>query len=336
MVGKGTGARAQGNSTGNWGEYKKRFLLPEGRICDTGNKNVSHSEGQGYGLLCAQHCNDRETFDLILKWTDQWLRRPNDALHSWRYVPDATDHVSQKLCATDGELLMALALARAAVRWNDAHLHDRSAAIYADVLKQLVTQVGGRKILRPADIGFETSSTHTINLSYYIFPALVAGSQVCPSPIWDALIRDGAELMQLARFGMWKLPPDWLQINNGFQDMIPAPGWPPRFSFDAIRIPLHSWWGNIWDEETASIYRRFWNAWPEHNIPAWIDLETGERDNGATPGGYMAVATCTGLEGVGTLPDITSYDDYYSASLKMLAHVAWDERHDSDLRQNVR
>ena len=36
-----------------WAAYKTRFFQPEGRIVDTGNGGVSHSEGQGYGLLLA-------------------------------------------------------------------------------------------------------------------------------------------------------------------------------------------------------------------------------------------------------------------------------------------
>ncbi|MGM1325019.1 glycosyl hydrolase family 8, partial [Klebsiella michiganensis] len=30
-----------------WESYKSRFMMPDGRIIDTGNGNVSHTEGQG-------------------------------------------------------------------------------------------------------------------------------------------------------------------------------------------------------------------------------------------------------------------------------------------------
>lgn len=55
---------ARAESAG-WAQYKHRFLLPEGRIIDTGNHNVSHSEGQGFGMLLAVYNNDRPTFDLL-------------------------------------------------------------------------------------------------------------------------------------------------------------------------------------------------------------------------------------------------------------------------------
>ena len=31
--------------------YKARFMMPDGRIIDTANGNVSHTEGQGFAML---------------------------------------------------------------------------------------------------------------------------------------------------------------------------------------------------------------------------------------------------------------------------------------------
>ena len=38
---------------GDWSLYKKNFVSPQGRVIDDGNGGVTHSEGQGYGLLMA-------------------------------------------------------------------------------------------------------------------------------------------------------------------------------------------------------------------------------------------------------------------------------------------
>lgn len=46
-----------------WQSYKARFVTAQGRVVDTGNGNISHSEGQGYGMLLAVAANDRETFN---------------------------------------------------------------------------------------------------------------------------------------------------------------------------------------------------------------------------------------------------------------------------------
>ena len=34
-----------------WLAFRNRFIAPEGRVVDTGNGGVSHSEGQGYAML---------------------------------------------------------------------------------------------------------------------------------------------------------------------------------------------------------------------------------------------------------------------------------------------
>ena len=36
-----------------WDDYKAKYLQQDGAIVDTGNNNMSHSEGQGYGLMFA-------------------------------------------------------------------------------------------------------------------------------------------------------------------------------------------------------------------------------------------------------------------------------------------
>ena len=46
-----------------WRLYRTRYI-DGGRVLDTGNKDVSHSEGQGWGMLLAEANGDRRTFDL--------------------------------------------------------------------------------------------------------------------------------------------------------------------------------------------------------------------------------------------------------------------------------
>ena len=48
-----------------WPAFKARYMAPEGRIVDTGNGGISHSEGQGYGMLLAEAAGDRAAFDRL-------------------------------------------------------------------------------------------------------------------------------------------------------------------------------------------------------------------------------------------------------------------------------
>ena len=45
-----------------WQIYASTFVTADGRIVDNANGNVSHSEGQGYGLLLAALADDFERF----------------------------------------------------------------------------------------------------------------------------------------------------------------------------------------------------------------------------------------------------------------------------------
>ena len=68
----------------DWRSFKAAYLRPEGRIVDTGNGGISHSEGQGYGMLLAEHAGDQETFDSLFGWTEHVLARKDVALRPGR------------------------------------------------------------------------------------------------------------------------------------------------------------------------------------------------------------------------------------------------------------
>src|SRR5579862_9311445 len=71
----------------SWAIYRDRFIADDGRVRDTGNKEVSHTEGQGSAMLFAEAFGDRTTFELVWRWTAEKLRRPGSALFAWRWDP---------------------------------------------------------------------------------------------------------------------------------------------------------------------------------------------------------------------------------------------------------
>ena len=44
---------AGAEATAEWQLFRNRFVDSEGRLIDTGNQGISHSEGQGWGLIFA-------------------------------------------------------------------------------------------------------------------------------------------------------------------------------------------------------------------------------------------------------------------------------------------
>ncbi|MBO1075622.1 glycosyl hydrolase family 8 [Roseomonas marmotae] len=308
-----------------WRVFRARFLLPEGRVVDTGNQGISHSEGQGWALLCAERCDDREGFDLLLGWTRQALRRPQDSLHAWRYRPGAAQGFSDRNNASDGDLFIAAALLLAARRWAQPAYAGAGRAIARDVLRLLLRRVAGYTVLLPGAAGFEDAEGVILNPSYYAFPAIRLLAQAVPDPAWLRLVADGVGLLRGARFGRWGLPPDWLALRRAGGLAGLAPGRPPRFSYDAVRVPLYLAWSGLVEEPAVRAALGFWNDPGHPHPPAWVDLVTDRISPYPASGGIEALRDCL-RRGEASGPALTftleERDDYYAAMLKILSMIS--------------
>ncbi len=320
---------AQAPPLTEWEAFKVRFLHPDGRVVDTGNGGVSHTEGQGWGLLFAATFDDPVAFKAILDWTTRTLRRSRDALHSWRYVPSAANQVPDTNNATDGDLFIAMALSRAARRWSRPDYALTAAAITQDVLRLLVRHTGSWTLLLPGVKGFETQQTFTLNPSYYAFPALQELATRTRDPLWSTVRTDGLTLMRDGRFGRWMLPPDWLQISRKDGTLEPASGWPSRFSYDAIRVPLYLTWTRQMHPAVDAAFQAYW-AEQSPILPSWVDVVTGATAPYAAPPGILAVSKLSVTSPMVSnipvdFPSVATAPDYYSAALILLARIAWQE-----------
>ena len=310
------GQRGNGAMNGNvdWPTFKAAFLDPEGRIIDNGNGGISHSEGQSYGLLLALGYNDRDGFEHILNWTERTLAQADTGLFRWRYDPRAADPVADPNNATDGDIMIAWALAEAARQWRVPAYAQRSAAIRAAIRSRLVLERHGRLLLLPGMTGFVQDKAVTLNPSYYLWPALDAFARLDGRQAWGQVIEDGEALMALAGFGPLGLPTDWIDV-TGHDALAPAAGRPARFGFDAIRVPLYAKAGKR--AALLNPVRTFWQGYATSGrpIPAWVDVLSGEVAPYALSAGGEAIAARV----MGTAAPTTLSPDYYAASLQMLA-----------------
>lgn len=319
----GCWAPASASAHQNWETFKRRFIAG-GRVIDTGNNDASHSEGQGWGLLFAQDNDDRDTFRSLWEWTSASLLR-NDGLFSWKWSPRLFNPVPDKNNATDGDLLIAWALTRAARRWNEPAWMDAARRIQVAILDRLVAESQGRMILMPGMEGFVRGNRRIVNLSYYVWLALHEfAEQPGGDPRWRQMEKDGLWLLDNAAFSLRGLPPDWLLYGN--REFRIAEGWPPHFGYEAIRIPLYL----AWRGDRARL-GRFLAAWRSPRFgarpPAWINLVDGSAAPYPSSGGYRAVAAVTefvarGAAGPPPYAQLLASDDYYSASLKLLSNMA--------------
>lgn len=330
LAGLAVGGAAPVGTREDWLAFERRFVAPEGRVVDNGNRNVSHSEGQGYGLLGALRADDHATFDRILTWTMNNLKRPTDALFAWRWQPETSPNVTDLNNATDGDIHIAWALLEAGQAWANPLYRRMGQAIGRDLLRRCIVQVGPRWVLLPGAFGFQNSARVVVNLSYYAFAALRVIARHLPDPAWGRVEQDGLELIRDSRFGMYQLPPDWLELPTHGGRGVMAQAWPKRFSFDAVRIPLNLSWTGLAQESAVSSAMRLWNTSSQRGMPAWIDLMTNVTPGYPAPPGIVAIARLVEAAQAGRgdfarMPRVSAATDYYSAALVMKARIAWDD-----------
>lgn len=256
-----------------WIRYKERFIDPSGRVIDTGNGNVSHSEGQGYAMVLAVAADDKLAFERIWQWTRQHLMVRSDGLLSWRWSPASTPPITDPNNASDGDILVAWALAEAGSRWAKDDYTRASRTLAMSIGKRLLVVTDGRHLLMPGATGFsaeEHPDGYVVNLSYWVFPALLRLSHVAPEVPWSKLSGTGLDLSSQAAFGPHKLPPDWLALTaNGLK---PAKGFATVFGHDSIRIPLYLIWAGKNDHILVQRLAALWN---KPTAFSTIELATG-------------------------------------------------------------
>jgi endoglucanase len=314
-------ARAGTLTPEQWRPWRDRFVTDRGRVVDDINK-ISHSEGQGYGLLLALLAQDKATFARIWSFTKNELLLRDDGLAAWRWDPDATPHVTDTNDAADGDILIAYALALAGEAWKDPELtqaaHDMALAI-----KRLVLQpAGARMVVMPAVKGFGAADRPdgpVVNLSYWVFEAFPTLARLAPDPGWAAAAASGVDLVRSARFGPARLPPNWISLHG--QTPEPAQGFDQQFSYDAIRVPLYLLRAGIADRDLLGAFAKLWGA--PGAAPAPINLSDARVLEGMGDPGYRmiaaALACALDAKPIPTALKTPTPTSYYPSTLHLLA-----------------
>ena len=307
----------------DWQRYAEKFYS-EGRIIDTGNDNVSHSEGQGYAMLFAAAAGDKVRFDELWQWTSQTLQR-QDGLFSWRYRPcpqQSTACVDDPNNASDGDILIAWALLRASKVWRSPTYKQQAMTILSVIENKLIVERQGRTLLLPAEQGFVEDEAIQLNLSYWIFPAFADFHEATGAAVWQQLNKTGMALLAQVAERNPGLPGDWMWLKQGQLSVTGAVN--TVYGFNACRIPLHLVWQDPTRAALLKPYKTFWQT--QHVVPATLNLATGDEAGYRWTNGMRAIAEVVKYRSGDTShkPQLNLDDDedYFSSSLIMLSQLS--------------
>lgn len=314
----------------DWRAYSDRFVSATGRVIDDGNGGISHSEGQGYGLLLALAADDRAGFERIWSFTRTELMLRDDGLAVWSWQPTAP-HVRDTNNASDGDLLIAYALAEAGWAWNEPSYVKAATAIATVLGKKTVVTDLGRILILPGVDGFSRAARPdgpVVNLSYWVYEALPVMAQLAPATDWQGLAKSGLALLQEAQFGAEKLPTDWISVRD--KQPVPATGFDPVFGYNSIRIPLYMLRAGISDTTLLGPYEKAWLGDGKLG-PAVVNVKTNVVESPLNEPGYRMLAAALACVANGTpVPaDLKTFTPtlYFPSTLHLLSLSFLTERH---------
>lgn len=324
---------AQADICADWTVFKARFLTSDGRIVDRFQNSVSHSEGQGYGLIVAALCDDREIFASLWDWTrDNMQVRRTDNLLAWAWGERLPGQwaVLDFNNATDGDILVAWGLLLGAKQWSEPAYAAEAMGLIASIRELLGVHRQGRLVLLPGYHGFLKSDSIRLNPSYFIPSAFQAFAEKDDADFWATSQADSLALLEASLVPPLMLPPDWVVLSEDADEPRPAEE-ANVFGFETIRVPLYlSWAGAISAlPELEDLLRNMDQA---GRIPQHIDLTDGSFSQETGSAGFYAIFA-RAAEDLGMTDTAERWwreaarkfmdekDDYYSNILYVLSRL---------------
>ena len=308
----------------DWQAWKTAFLAPDGRVVDHLQRNASHSEGQGYGMVLAVTFDDAEAFRRIHSWTERFLAVRQDPLLAWRWKPDQTPHISDYNNATDGDLFYAWALLSAARRFGEDAYGVQSKQIARFLAASCVRRDprgGGRLLLLPGADGFVDGDRITVNPSYYMPLALRDLGLAADAPELLQCSADGEALIaEIANAGP---VPDWIDVEpHGWHA---SAGHTFQSGYDALRIALFLIWSGRSHHPAVRRAAAMYAA-SETSIPILTDHSGKTVTVTSDLAGYNALASLVRCaDGAWQNPAPSSHlteQPYYPATLQLFCNIA--------------
>lgn len=236
-----------------WNKFRNSFVSDSGRIIDRSNPlHVTTSEGQAYALMFALIANDRASFELILRWTEDNLANGDltSRLPAWQWGKreDNSWGVIDSTAASDADLWIAYALNEAGRLWKIQKYTALAELMAARILREETAEIPGLGLtLLPGSKGFHPDEiTWRLNPSYLPIQIMRRFAVIYPNSDWNKLVTTSLKIItHSAPLGF---VPEWVnyQAEKEFQidDLTISEG-----SFNAIRVYL--WAGMLDNRDPA-------------------------------------------------------------------------------------
>lgn len=310
-----------------WEMYKSSLISPDGRVIDGSQGDISHSEGQAFGMLFSIAFNDKESFDRLWRWTKLNLGVRSDGLFAWQWGkrPNGEWDVVDYNNASDGDILIAYALLRASEKWPGGEAYrEEGIRIAESIRKHLSINWRGKAFIAPGYNGFNDRGGTVVNPSYLISPAFKKFAKTGENNFWGKAYKDSFFLASETCFGQWCLPADWVILTDSGPRLFNEKG--GRFGYEAIRILVYL------AIEKAGMPRGVEKMLDLYDkmgyLPVWAGLNDDSISIKDAPAGHYAVyslaAKRLGRLHLGGMlmkaaEEKLSKSEYYSFSLYLLA-----------------
>ncbi|MEI7603514.1 MAG: glycosyl hydrolase family 8 [bacterium] len=287
------------NSTWNW--YKGKFILSEGRTIDPEQNNRTTSEGQAYSLLRSVYMNDKEYFDLVLRWSLNNLKRKEENLFSWVYGTDNLGNLNilDTSSASDSDEDIALSLLFAYKKWGDQRYYSLAKNIINDIWTKEAVQINGTYYMT-SRANSEINGNYLINPSYFSPASYRIFSNIDKEHPWNQLADDVYtiinKVVSLHTFdNNTYLLPDWFIVTTNENYLKADDNKSDVYGFDAFRLNIRLSWDAQWYENSnAKIYLQKISSFYKNTIEKDKKLYAVYKLNGDKYVDYSSLSTESG------------------------------------------
>ncbi|PRD39553.1 UNVERIFIED_CONTAM: bcsZ [Trichonephila clavipes] len=277
-----------------WTGFRDSLVSDDGRVIDPSSPaRITTSEGQSYGLFLALVAGERDTFERLLRWTQNNLAGGDLSrqLPAWLWGrrDDGEWGVLDANPASDADLWIAYALIEAGRLWDRPDYTGLGRALAELILaRETAVLPGFGRMMLPGPVGFRPAADRwRLNPSYLPVQLFRGLATRLGDEAWHELAERSADL--LIRTAPHGFAPDWVIYSPG-KGFLPDPETRGQGSYNAIRVYLWVALMSPSDPRTAALRAAYApmraHVLRELAVPEVVDAGSGQVLSADGPVGF--------------------------------------------------